>query len=104
MVDEAKIQISVSVPKEDVEDTANELQAAGGDPLIAPDAGFDGAHAIDILTILTPTVAATVAAMYAKRQAAKRYVSVKFKGVEVKGVSEGTLLKIIDRMKPPAAP
>jgi hypothetical protein len=95
MVHEAKVQISISVPKEDAEEIASELRAVGGDPLVAPDAGFDGALAIDVLTVLTPTVAA----MYAKRQAAKRYVSVKFKGIEVKGVSEGTLLKLIDRVK-----
>ncbi len=49
------------------------------------------------MVTLTPAVAAFLAGLYSKRIAANRYISLKYKGIEVKGVSEATLLKIIDR-------
>lgn len=90
-------QITITVPVEDLEDVRGQLTPAGADFLVASSEGFDGSHAVDILLSLTPSIAAFVAGRYATRVRANRFISLKRKGLEVKGVSEVTLLKIIEK-------
>lgn len=98
------VRIAVSVAKEDSETTAVELRAAGGDVLLVSDQGFDGAHAVDLLISLTPAIVGVLAGLYAKRIGANRYISFKYKGLEVKGVSEKTLLSLYEKTKQDSTP
>jgi hypothetical protein len=90
-------QITITLPIEDLEDVRGQLGPAGADFLVASSEGFDGSHTVDILLSLTPSIAAFVAGLYATRVRANRFISLKRKGLEVKGVSEATLLKIIEK-------
>jgi hypothetical protein len=92
-----EVQIAVEVPRPDQDEIEKSLQGDRIDFLAVNSQGFDGAHTIELVVTLTPPVAAFLAGLYAKRVAANRYISLKYKGIEVKGVSEATLLKIIDR-------
>lgn len=57
---------------------------------------FSGAELIGVVVTLTPPIVAALTTAYGRYQASKQHVSVKYNGIEVKGVSEKTLLKIIE--------
>ena len=95
--DQATVQIDIAVPRDDKDEIAKCLQAEQVDFLAVSSQGFDGVHTVELLVTLTPPVAVFLAGLYAKRIAANRHISLKYKGIEVKGVSEATLLKIIKR-------
>jgi hypothetical protein len=97
LTDESAVQLTVSVPRDESELIAAELRAEGADLLPVSSEGFDGASTVNLIVALTPPVAAILAGLYTKRLAANRYISLKYKGIEVKGVSEATLLKIVER-------
>ena len=57
---------------------------------------FSGAELIGVVVTLTPPIIAALTTAYSRYQTSKQHVSVKYDGIEVKGVSETTLLKIIE--------
>jgi hypothetical protein len=95
--DQEPVQIAIAVPRGEQDEISNCFQLEGINFLAVSSQGFDGAQTIELLITLTPPVAAFLAGIYAKRIAANRHISLKYKGIEVKGVSERTLLKIIER-------
>lgn len=97
-----RAQVTITVPADDLEDVRDQLTSTGADFIVASSEGFDGSQAADILLTLTPSIAAFVAGLYATRVRANRFTSFKSKGLEVKGVSEATLLKIIERSSKPS--
>lgn len=96
----SSVELSLTVPREHVDEVASELRRRGGEVLVVSSRGFDGAALVDIVVTLTPSLAAVLAGIYASRVRANQHVSLKMKGIEVKGVSEATLLKILDRTGP----
>jgi hypothetical protein len=94
---QGEVQIAVAVPRGDQDEIEKTLKIERFNFFAVNSQGFDGAHTIELVVTLTPPVAAFLAGLYAKRIAANRYISLKYKGIEVKGVSETTLLKIIER-------
>jgi hypothetical protein len=95
--DREPVQIAIEVPGYDKDEIAKDLQYEQIDFLAVTSRGFDGGQTVELLVTITPPVAAFLAGLYAKRVTANRYISLKYKGIEVKGVSEATLLKIIER-------
>lgn len=91
------VQIAVEVPQSDQEEIEKTFESEHIEFLAVKSQGFDGNHIVELIVTTTPPVAVFLAGLYAKRVAANRYVSLKYKGIEVKGVSEATLLKIIER-------
>jgi hypothetical protein len=91
------VQIAIEVPMDEKDEIAEDFHQEGIDFLAISSQGFDGARTVELLVTITPAVATFLAGLYTKRVAANRYISLKYKGIEVKGVSETTLLKIIDR-------
>jgi hypothetical protein len=90
-------EIAIIVPAEDVAEV--EAILAAGNVGVAPAAGhgFDGADVISLVVTLTPAVAGLLAALYAARQQAKRHTVFRYKGLEVKGVSEAELTKLAEK-------
>jgi hypothetical protein len=82
---------------------ADDLAALTSEPAIKTK-GFDG---IDLLTILVPLATAIIPAVVkivTKSIDAKRYIVVKHKGVEIRGISESKLTTILEQLAKPAAP
>jgi hypothetical protein len=93
------VQIAITVPLDDQDEVAGWLRDGGVVFHAVSSQGFDGSHTIDLLVNLTPALAAILAGVYAKQIHANRYISFKYKGIEVKGVSEEALIKIIERTR-----
>jgi hypothetical protein len=81
----------------------DDLAALSSDPAIRTK-GFDG---VDILTILLPLSAAIIPAVVkivTKSIEAKQYIVIKHKGVEIRGVSEEALTKVLRQLAEPSQP
>jgi hypothetical protein len=60
---------------------------------------FTGVELVGVVVTLAPPIIAALTAAYSRYQTSKQHVSVKYDGIEVKGVSETTLLKILETHK-----
>lgn len=90
-------EIAIIVPADDVAEVESILAAGNVGVATATGHGFDGAYAISLLVTLTPAAAGLLASLYAARQRAKRYTVFRYKGLEVKGVSEAELTKLAEK-------
>jgi hypothetical protein len=93
--------ISIIVPSEDVESVAAALTAADIKATKPAALGFDGAQVLSLVVELTPPAAIFLAGLYAARLKANRHTVLKMKGLEVRGVSEETLLKLANAQRTP---
>lgn len=57
--------------------------------------GFDATSTITLIVELSPIAAGLVAGLYGIRKKAQKHIVLKHKGIEVRGVSEETLLKLV---------
>jgi hypothetical protein len=57
--------------------------------------GFDGSDVVIVLVTLATTTIAQTASIIKKAIDARKHISVKYKGVEIKGVSEKRLLELL---------
>ena len=78
---------------------ALEQAAADESTLTVKRDGFDGATLSTVLLSLTPILIVQIVSLLKAREAAKKHVRVIYKGVTIQGVSEETLLKILDSSK-----
>jgi hypothetical protein len=90
-------EIAVIVPVDDVPEVKSILAEGEVEAVAASGHGFDGADVVSLIVTLTPAAAGVLAGLYATRQKAKRYTVFRYKGLEVKGVSETELTKLAER-------
>jgi hypothetical protein len=90
-------EIGIIVPSEDVAEVKSALAGAGISSMAVTSHGFDGADMVSLIVTLTPAIAGFLATLYATRQKAKRYTQFRYKGLEIKGVSEAELAKLADK-------
>jgi hypothetical protein len=90
-------EIGIIVPKADLESVKSTLASAGISPSVAESQGFDGADMVSLIVVLTPSIAGFLATLYATRIAGNRATQFRYKGIELRGVSEKNLMKLAER-------
>jgi hypothetical protein len=90
-------EIGIIVPSEDIAGVKSALAEACISSETGASRGFDGADMVSLIVTLTPAIAGFLATLYATRQRAKRYTQFRYKGLEVKGVSEAELTKLAEK-------
>jgi hypothetical protein len=99
---EDAVQIAIAVPASDEEELRQILAAEVGEVLAIEGKGFDGQHLTTLVVALTPPLVKALVALYAVRAGANRAISYSHKGIVIKGVSEETLLKLIEKAGKPS--
>lgn len=90
-------EITVIVPLDDADEIETQLRAQNADVLRTENQGFDGSTLVGIAVTLTPVLIRYLVKMYALRLDANKQIQFIADGIAIKGVSEQTLLKLMDR-------
>jgi hypothetical protein len=90
-------EIAIIVPAADVAEVESVLRGGNIEAATAAGHGFDGADVVSLIVTLTPAAACLLATLYTTRQKAKRYTVFRYKGLEIKGVSEAELTKLAEK-------
>ena len=93
---ERQTQISVNVPQSDLDEVLHQLHEEHVEVISTIAEGFDGTKTAELLCTLTPVVVGALVKIYTKRMDANKAVAYKAKGIEIKGVSEAALLKLVE--------
>jgi hypothetical protein len=91
-----KIKLDIQIPKEDKEDVLSAFNTAGVDSQVMNSENFDGGGVLSFIIELTPQILPFLAGLYVARMNANKHISYKYKGVEVKGVSEKMLKELFE--------
>jgi hypothetical protein len=91
------IEIAIMVTQEGADEAEQLLRAEAPGMLRAESRGADGKLMVELIVTLTSATIPLLVKLYEKRLAANRFVQYKYKGLEIRGVSESTLLKLVDR-------
>lgn len=91
--------LAIEVELNEVDGIKEELQAEGVSVEVVRSNGFDASSVATLVVELSPIVAGLVATIYGIRKKSEKHISLKYKGMEVKGVSEKTLIKLIEHSK-----
>ena len=78
---------------------ALEQAAADENTLAIKREGLDGATLSTVLLTLTPILIVQIVSLLKARESAKKHVRVIYKGMTIQGVSEETLMKILESCK-----
>lgn len=90
-------EIAILLPAADISEVKSALSDGKIEATAAVAHGFDGADVVSLVVTLTPPAAIFLASLYATREKAKRYTVFRYKGLEIKGVSEAKLTKLAER-------
>ncbi len=93
------LNIALELLPDEAETALEAVKAAGVDAQAFRSNGFDASSIVTLIIELSPNAIGLILAIYAVNKRAKKHVSLKFKGMEVSGVSEETLLKLIEKAK-----
>lgn len=88
-------KLEIQVPKSDQNEIINYLEAEGIEIERGMSQHFGGEALVSLVIELTPLILSFIAGLYATRMAAKKHISFRYKGFEIKGVSEKTLLALL---------
>ena len=94
-----EVSIEIQVPAHDADEIKKLLDENEIETSSSTSQNFDGAAVTSLIIILTPIVLRFLAKLYAERLSANKEISYKHEGFEIKGVSEETLLKILEANK-----
>lgn len=102
------VTLEIQVPQSDESEIIDSLKSEGIDVAQGTISHFGGEALVSLVIELTPEILAFIAGLYASRMTAKKHISYKYKGLEIKGVSEKTLQALIksgqtehDKNQPP---
>ncbi len=88
--------LEIQVPAADAQELTAALDGASALYSTATVKHFNGSDVVSIVVMLTPQILSFLAGLYLARTNAKKHVTFKSRGLEVKGVSEQTLLKLYE--------
>ena len=89
-------QISIAVATEDANAVEQILRTIDPAVLRLETQGFDGAKLVEFLLTLSPVSVVALNKFYIERIRANNFVQFKNEDFEIKGVSEATLLRILE--------
>lgn len=94
-------KLEILVSKDYAKELKDSLEKEQIETSLAVNKNFDGETLASIIILLTPPVCALIANLYKNHVAARQFIKLKYKGFEIEGVSETTLLKLLkDSDKP----
>ncbi len=90
------VTLEIQIPQSSGSEIIDSLKSEGIDVAQGTISHFGGEALVSLVIELTPGILAFIAGLYASRMAAKKHISYKYKGLEIKGVSEKTLQALIE--------
>lgn len=91
-------KIELVIPAADLAEAKQDLREAGVSFDDASARGMDGANVVSLLVDLGGSGITGLTAYFIARERAKRYVQLKYKGIELTGVSGATITKILQQI------
>jgi len=82
--------------------TELEALAQGSDAFLSERQGMDGVALFTVILTLTPVLVGGIVKIVQAQIKAKKHVHVKVRGIEIRGVSEEALIRILKTSLPPS--
>lgn len=91
--------IIVELDPKDTEANAPAIEALGGNATVVPSERFDGVLVVQVMAAINGVTLPLLAKLISDAIRANRYVVVKKKGLEVKGLSADDAIKVLRELK-----
>jgi predicted site-specific integrase-resolvase len=91
--------IAIEVLENDIEELRHEFNKQNVEVDVVRSNGFDASSTATLIVELSPVVAGLVATLYGIRKRSEKNIKLKHRGIEITGVSEASLLKILERIE-----
>ncbi|WP_133239591.1 hypothetical protein [Pararhodobacter aggregans] len=89
--------IAIEVTERDIDELRSEFNNRNIKVDVVRSNGFDASSIVTLIVELSPVTAGLVATLYGIRKRSEKHIKLKHRGIEIKGVSEAALLKILER-------